>query len=395
MVFYAYCGTNYEDAVAIDNIRCQTTTPKPTTPEPTTPEPTMPEPTTPEPTTPEPAYCKDYSPCSCSVDSNQFSVSCYGVSVQTVRDVFLRVNDPEIYQLEFSPPADDTNTFSLPEDFLGNTSVTVEIQIDGNYNNFKYPNLVIDPLAFRASQNSLTQFGVSRLNFGLKNAFNFLNGFNKLEELTFSQITNLTAFQYLPPLPSIQKLSIGNCPSELNQIPFPDLSPAKLNNLDLRTNEINDETADKIVAKLAASSSADSLVFLDLSFNYLTRIPSQVGSAFPKLKSVVLRNNNILHIPSASFTFAYPLKSLSLNDNKIKTIESGAFVGINRFLSEQERIIIRVLLVPIGNFTMTVIDLYFTELTVFEEGVFKEMLQQMVSVQPPIGYVSVIESIYY
>ena len=74
---------------------------------------------------------QDYSPCSCSLDSNQISVSCLGISVETVRDVFLRVNDPEIYQLEFSPPADDTNTFSLPEDFLGNTSVTDAIYFYG------------------------------------------------------------------------------------------------------------------------------------------------------------------------------------------------------------------------------------------------------------------------
>ena len=103
----------------------------------------------------------------------------------------------------------------------------------------------------------------------------------------------------------------------------------------LYNNEISDEKADEIVAKLTASNSADSLEVLDLNYNYLTRIPSQVGSAFPKLKSVVLRNNNILHIPSASFTFAYPLKSLSLNDNKIKTIESGAFEG--KSISERTR----------------------------------------------------------
>ena len=328
-MFYAYCGTNYEDAVAIDNIRCQTTTP--------------------EPTTPEPAYCKDYSPCSCSVVSNQFSVSCYGVSVQTVRDVFLRVNDPEIYELRWTQPLpdDETNAISLPPDFLGNTRVTSYIYIQNTYSYpMNCPNLVIDPLAFRSSQNSLTGFFLEFFDFGLQKDFNFLNGFNKLEELILLQITNLTAFQYLPPLPSLQKLSVARCPEELNQMAFPDLSPAKLKNLDLRENDLNDQKADEIVAKLAASSSADSLVFLYLSFNFLTRIPSQVGSAFPQIKELFLGWNNISYIPSSSFTFAYPLKSLSLNDNKIKTIESGAFVGINRFLSEQERIIIRVLLVP-------------------------------------------------
>ena len=366
-MFYAFCGINYEDAVAIDNIRSQTTsetttpepttpepttpepttpeptTPEPTTPEPTTPEPTTPEPTTPEPTTPEPRYWQDYSPCSCSVDSNKISVTCDGVSVQTVHDVFQRVNDPEIFSLIWTQPLsdDETNTFSLPEDFLGNTSVTGEVYISCYYIWFY---LFIDPLAFRASQNSLTKFDFTFCDFGLQKDLNFLNGFDKLEELTFSYIINLTVFQYLPPLPSLQKLKVDNCP-EINQIEFPDLSPAKLNNLELQSNEINDETADKIVAKLAASTSADSLEVFDLWSNSLTRIPTQVESAFPQIKSVYLGGNSISYIPSSSLTFASPyLNALDLGSNELKTIESGAFVGINRLLSKQERIIIRVLL---------------------------------------------------
>ena len=280
---------------------------------------------------------QNYSPCSCEVDLYGKHVSCHFVSVESIRDVFHAVNDPEIYDLfnEFA-----NVNISLPLDFLGNTSVTDAIYF---YGYTYYPNLVIDPLAFRASQNSLTKFSVDSFDFGLQKDFNFLNGFNKLEELDFVRIFNFTAFQYLPPLPSLQKLQVVICP-EINQIAFPDFSPARLKNLEFLYNELSDQTADKIVANLAVSTSADSLNALDLHSNSLTRIPSQVGSAFPKLKSVDLRNNNILHIPSASFTFAYPLKSLNLITNGLKTIESGAFVGINRLLSEQERIIIRVLL---------------------------------------------------
>ena len=257
--------------------------------------------------------------------------------------MFQRVNDPEIFSLIWTQPLsdDETNTFSLPEDFLGNTSVTGEVYISCYYIWFY---LFIDPLAFRASQNSLTKFDFATCDFGLQKDLNFLNGFDKLEELTFSYIINLTVFQYLPPLPSLQKLKVDNCP-EINQIEFPDLSPAKLNNLELQSNEINDETADKIVAKLAASTSADSLEVFDLWSNSLTRIPTQVESAFPQIKSVYLGGNSISYIPSSSLTFASPyLNALDLGSNELKTIESGAFVGINRLLSKQERIIIRVLL---------------------------------------------------
>ena len=50
---------------------------------------------------------------------------------------------------------------------------------------------------------------------------------------------------------------------------------------------------------------------------------------------------------------------------------------------------------------MTQVDLRFNELDVFEEGVFKDLLQQMMSVvRPPIisypiGYVNVDQSIFF
>ena len=174
----------------------------------------------------------DYFPCACSLESNikvVKVVSCDGVSVGNVRDVFQRVNDPDIYELRLTLlPDEETNTIFLPADFLGNTSVTSYIYISGNSN---YPSLVIDPLAFRSSQNSLTKFNVKNLDFGLQEDFNFLNGFNKLEALWISYIKNLTAFQYLPPLPSFQELQVALTPSELNQIAFPDLRSAKLKHL--------------------------------------------------------------------------------------------------------------------------------------------------------------------
>ena len=136
-----------------------------------------------------------------------------------------------------------------------------------------------------------------------------MNGFNGLEELVINRADNLAAFQYLPPLPSLQVLFVWYCP-ELNQIPFPDLSSAKLKELVLWNNEISNEKADEIMDKLVDTNSADSLEKLDLTGNYLTRIPSRVRSAFPKLKNIFLADNSILHIPSYSLTFAYPLEEL-------------------------------------------------------------------------------------
>ena len=275
---------------------------------------------------------QDYSPCSCSSNYyNETVVRCEGVSVETVRDVFQRDNDPEIYQLEFYPLDDATNLISRPADFLGNTSVTNIISINCGYssNYANFPNLVIDSLAFRSSQNSLVDFSIIFFDFGMQKDFNFLNGFNKLVELRISFPINLAAFQYLPPLPSLQLLSVARCPEELNQMAFPDLSPAKLKYLELWDSEINDQTADKILSQLAASSSADSLEWLSLSGNSLTRIPIQVGSAFPQIKSVYLGGNSFSHIPSSSLTFnSTYLEDLNFVRSGINTIESGAFRGI-------------------------------------------------------------------
>ena len=351
-------------------------------------------------------YCKqNNSTCSCDFMLNLIAVDCQDVSVESIRDEFQRLNDPNIYAFSGYLSSDGvTDIISLPADFLGNTSVTSAIYIDlrwrGPWHSIyedKYPNLVINPLAFRASQKSLSrEFKVSNVDFGFQKDFNFLNGFNKLEELYISNIHNLTAFQYLPPLPSLQYLSVRNCPSELNQIPFPDLRSAKLKSLELWENEISDEKADEIVAKLAASTSANSLEELSLYSNSLTRIPSQVGSALPKLKEILLDNNKISHISSSSINVTSSnLKKLNLYENGIKTIERGAFVGINRsiFFGLKKRIICVLLVSIIGNFARTYVNLMLNELVVFEEGVFKEMLQQMVSVQPPKGYVNIEYSI--
>ena len=138
-------------------------------------------------------YCaQNYSPCSCDVnDNNQISVVCYRASVETVRNEFQHLNDPEIYSLIWLYPSDDgTNTIFLPADFLGNTSVTSYIKIEGYGSNKS--NLVIDPFAFSSSQNSLTILFIDNCNFDLQKDFNFLNGFNRLDHLSISRIVNLT-----------------------------------------------------------------------------------------------------------------------------------------------------------------------------------------------------------
>ena len=274
---------------------------------------------------------RDYSPCECQVypnnpSPNDIFVFCYNVTVQSIRDAFQRVNDPEIYSLQLSSliTVGTNNTISIPANFLGNTSVTnIDIDCVGDY-------LVIDPLAFRFSENETTEFLVAVCDLGLQADFSFLNGFEKLVTLGIDSANNITAFQYLPPLPSLELLLITSSP-DLNQIEFPDLSPAKLKELQLAGNSLNDETADAIVAKLAASTSADSLEHLHFISNPLTRVPNQVGSAFPRLKGVNFYANKISQLSPSSFAFVPPLEWLNLNLNNITVVESGAFQGTKMY----------------------------------------------------------------
>lgn len=138
----------------------------------------------------------------------------------------------------------------------------------------------------------------------------------------------MMAFQYLPPLPTLELLNVENC-TNLNKIVFPDVSPAKLKTLYLQYNDVLDEkVANEIIAKVAASTSANSLEHIDMSYNpHLMSIPKQVSSAFPKLNFLSLNYDSISHIPASSFVFSVPVTYIDLVGNGIKTIESGAFKG--------------------------------------------------------------------
>ena len=230
---------------------------------------------------------QDYSPCYCYVSDviSGIFVECDYVPVATIQDVFQRVNNSDIYNFKLIAPI-GLDTIFLPVDFLGNTRVTSNILIVcGGIDGFKFPNLVIDPLAFRFSQSTTTRFSLHTCDLGLQTDFNFLNGFNNLTGLDIYRTNNLTAFRYLPPLISLRFLSITYC-SEPHELVFPDLSPAELNSLNLEYSSIDDKMAEEIVASLAASTSIDSLELLNLIGTYLTRIPNQVVSAFTQLKEV-------------------------------------------------------------------------------------------------------------
>ena len=319
----------------------------------------------------------DYTPCSCYVSKENATynftyVTCPDVSVANVQDVFMRTNDSEIYELTYNVPYSDI--ISLPADFLGSVNVK-SILIHQNYinPNISYAKLTVNSLAFRSTKGYTTDFSFKYWDLRLQIDFNFLTGFTALSSLYLYELSNLIALQYLPPLPSLESLSFIRCPN-LNETVFPDISQSnKLKFLRFDQNYMGDRLIDAILTSLAGSMAANSLESFWSTSELLTYVPKQFSfsSVFPKLNDLTLDTNRITELSSSSLSFSSPLTYVSLIRNSIKPIASGTFQG---------------------NFTKAVVDFAYNYLTLFEESVFKEMLQQMVSVEPRVGYVRLASS---
>lgn len=323
--------------------------------------------------------CNDeyYSPCSCRRDryNNQsIFVVCSKASVTQVRDVFRRSTHPQMYSFSFLANHNDppTTIYSVPVDFLADKRAT-RISLYGYSKGSSWlPKLAIDSLAFRSTKANVRFLELSYWDLLLQTDFSFLQGFHGLEQLTLSFNDNLAAFQYLPvPFPALRSLYIHHC-SDLKQAPFPNLtlSNSNLEELSMPYNDLDDQTVNETLASLVAGGLSNSISSIDVSGNRLTTMPNQIAF-FSHLTSLFVTDNSISWIASSSISLTSPhinMNFLHLNGNNIIGIESDAFKG---------------------NFSTTQVGLNFNRLTLFEENVFKDMLEQMVSIQPAIGSVIV------
>lgn len=278
----------------------------------------------------ERADCSEnYFPCFCYREfPSKIYVVCTEVTVKNVQNVFSRTTDSEIFYFEFEPVYSADNVITLPADFLidkriSNISIiTYSLDEEGTKRQ-----LVIDPLAFRSSQNHTIYFELYDWDMSLQTDFSFLTGFHSLVTLQLSFNSNMQAFQYLPPLPSLIELSIKQCRS-LSETAFPDLTPARLTYLSITDCALGD-ASDDLLSSVAASTSVESLEYIDLSKNAIEIIPREVPLAFPKLNSLDLSANAISRILSSSLAFTSSVFSLDLTENYHDKfiIESGAFQG--------------------------------------------------------------------
>ena len=88
---------------------------------------------------------------------------------------------------------------------------------------------------------------------------------------------------------------------------------------------VNDDRVSTILDSFL-SAGITPLGYLNLGYNPMTHIPSQIPS-FKQLFTVGLGSNELTIIKSKAFNFNAPLDLLDLRINSISTIEPGAFQG--------------------------------------------------------------------
>ena len=270
------------------------------------------------------ACIQDYSPCSCEAGVDSIIVVCVNTSVIEIQNVFKSTNDLQIFAF-YMETTSPTTSYVLPLDFLANKRV-LNIALLSEVFTFPRPSLIIDPLAFRFTRRNTVSFRMENWDLKSQSDFNFLNEFEVLEELYIHRSVNINGFQSLPDLPALTALYILSCPS-LTDIPFPDLTPARLKLLVVASSHLDDQATSNILISVGASSSANSIEHIDFNDNGITNIPRQFRS-FSKLNVLNLSRNKILTIPQYSLIFTTtPVISIDLSYNGVASIESGAFEG--------------------------------------------------------------------
>lgn len=296
------------------------------------------------------ASCREnYSPCLCSTDSKggiyvfcDLYCSTDGNNVLAIQQALERtISDRELLQIQLIPLVGcEFVPVRLPANFLSGKLIE-EIVIGNNYlsGSYDFAKLIIDPLAFQSTQNHTTKFRFKHIDFALQNNFDFLNGFSRLNLLSITDYQNFGAIEYLPPLPSLTDLYIYDCRKDYVGSKegcyitnFPDLSPAKLEALNLFDIFLDDKLAENVFTSLANSTSASSVQFIDMATNELTVIPGNLTD-FPRLNHLDLQENSITEISNNSLIFTNPVFQLNLKRQSLGAadgtlaIESGTFQG--------------------------------------------------------------------
>ena len=193
--------------------------------------------------------------------------------------------------------------------------------------------ITIDPEAFNSSKNYAKYFEISFCDASGLN-FKFLQGFNKLLNLSFYSISNvhLAAWDSFPILLEMHTLEITNSKGLDKWTQFPDAIKG-LSYFELIGNEIGDAAMDRILQWILNSSpyAVFDLRHLKMKMSGLTRIP-RLLSTFRNLENIYFEGNQLKNqtIGTSSLNFSqHYIFSLFLSSCGINNIEPRTFNGMH------------------------------------------------------------------
>lgn len=196
-----------------------------------------------------------------------------------------------------------------------------------------------------------------------------------LTSLEIHNCSNFTSFNGLPSLPGLRSLIITKCPQFKEWSVF-NVQLTKLNGISLSGSRLGDQAVDEMLNALVSSPVAETLTYLNLRDNLMTRIPPQIVH-LNKLKDLNLAYNKIALLGNGSalnFT-SIKVATLYLFGNELLSVDPEAFEGI--LMSARSKfIIVKPSKCP-GDLGGTRIDLQNNNLTRFESSVFEPLLEKM------------------
>jgi hypothetical protein len=270
---------------------------------------------------------EDYSPCLCELTTNGIEVTCVDIPVADITNVFYRTRNIDLYQVVLTASASATGTVDLPADLLKDKRVE-RIYLGCPANASPKLGLTIASSTFEFTRFNTTVFGILNCDLAGQTDMQYLNDFSVLNTLRVDDSNNIEAIATLPTstMPALKRLFIVNC-TGLENVAFPDLTPARLARLHLQGNGLTDAAVNAILVSVASSSSSSSLQELILANEYtMTKVP-RIG-AFSKLGWYDVSSNAIPFISQSNLLFNVPVNLVGLKNIGLTAIEGGAFLGI-------------------------------------------------------------------
>jgi hypothetical protein len=331
---------------------------------------------------------EDFSPCACDLTGNGLEINCIDVTIPDIVDVFFRTQNLFLYSVSLTIIS-ATGSIDLPADLLSDKRAQ-NIYLNCPAAASPKLSVTIDAASFEFTRFNTTRFEIHDCDLIRQTDMIFLSGFLVLNTLHFANTFNVEAIAGLSnnTLPALKELTVVNC-TGLENVVFPDLTPARLGLLRLDGNGLTDAGVNHILVAVASSSSASSLKLLSLSNNAMTKIP--MIASFSQLVTYELSNNIVPFMSLSTLIFSSPVKFVGLGNLSLSTIDGDAFQSIKNNAHLMKIVLhhtlefIIITYTRIGNYTYAQVNLENNRLTEFREDIFKLMLQQMTIQSPAIG----------